>query len=103
MNLSSLMPCGRCPTESKSTETMRRIRARSTHGLAERLIAYEAALDRTSQEGLSDTCRVCERLRRALSTLLGPNGYRTLMARALIRAKREAPSLTDVKVMMTAR
>ncbi len=78
---------------------MRRIRARSTtHGLAERLIAYEAALDRTSQEGLADTCHVCERLRRALSTLFGPDSYRPLMARALIRAKREAPSLTDVKV-----
>lgn len=77
---------------------MRRVEARSTHGLAERLIAYEAALDRTSQEGLSDTCRVCERLRRALSTLLGPDGYRILMARALILAKREAAQLVDVAV-----
>ncbi len=99
MNLSSLIPCGRCLTESESTETMRRIRASlTTYGLAERLIAYEATLDRTSQADLGDTCHVCERLRRALSTLFGPDGYRTLMARALIRAKREAPSLTDVKV-----
>jgi hypothetical protein len=98
MNLSSLIPRGWSLTEIESTETMRRIRARSTHGLAERLIAYEAALDRTSQEGLSDTCRVCERLRRALSTLFGPDGYRILMARALILAKREAPQLVDVEV-----
>ncbi len=51
-----------------------------------------------SQADLADTCHVCERLRRALSTLFGPDGYRTSMARVLIRAKREAPSLTDVKV-----
>ncbi len=78
---------------------MHQIRASlATHDLVERLIAYEAALDRTSQESLSDTCHVCERLRRALSTLFGADGYCTLMARALLRAKREAPSLTDVKI-----
>ena len=70
----------------------------TTCGLAERLIAYEATLDRTSQANLADTCHVCERLRRALSTLFGPDGFRILMARALILAKREAPQLVDVEV-----
>ncbi len=55
-------------------------------------------MDRTSQADFSDTCHVCKRLRRALSTLFGPDGHRMLMARALILAKREAPQLIDVKV-----
>ncbi len=70
----------------------------TTYELAERLIAYEAALDRTSREGLSETCHVCEKLRRSLSRLVGPEGYRSLLVRALILAKRETPLLGAVKV-----
>jgi hypothetical protein len=85
--------------ENESTETMREIKTNPTiRALAERLIAYEAAVDRTSQADFSDTCHVCERLRRALVKLFGVDGYRMTMARALILAKREAPQLIDVKV-----
>lgn len=70
----------------------------TTYELAERLIAYEAALDRTSHLDLSETCHVCEKLRRSLGTLVGPEGYRSLLARALILAKREIPLLGAVKI-----
>ncbi len=70
----------------------------TTYELAERLIAYEAALDRTLQLDLSETCHVCEKLRRSLSTLVGPEGYRSLLARALILAERETPLFGAVKV-----
>ncbi len=67
--------------------------------LAERLIAYEAALDRTLQLDFSETCHVCEKLRRSLSRLVGPEGYyRSLLARALMLAQRETPLLGPVKV-----
>jgi hypothetical protein len=93
------MSCGRCVTENESTETMQEIKTNPTiRALAERLIAYEAAVDRTSQADFSDTCHVCERLRRALVKLFGVDGYRMTMARALILAKREASQLIDVKV-----
>jgi len=70
----------------------------TTYELAERLIAYEAALDRTLQSDLSETCHVCEKLRRSLSRLVGPEGYRSLLARALMLAQRETPLLGAVKV-----
>lgn len=70
----------------------------TTRALAERLIAYEVTVDRTSQTDFFDTCHVCERLRLALAKLFGLDGYCMLMARALILAKREAPQLIDVKV-----
>lgn len=70
----------------------------TTYELAERLIAYEADSDHTLQSDLSATCHVCEKLRRSLSTSVGPEGYRSLLARALILAKRETPLLAAVKV-----
>lgn len=78
---------------------MRGMRASpTTYELAERLIAYEAALDRTLQLDLSETCHVCEKLRRSLSRLVGPEGYRSLLARALMLGQRETPLLGAVKV-----
>jgi len=38
-------------------------------------------------------CRVCDNLRRPLSTLAGAAGFRSLLARALTMAKRESPAL----------
>jgi hypothetical protein len=69
----------------------------ATRDLAERLIAYEAALNRTLQEESSDTCLVCEKLRRSLERLLGPDAYSSLVARALALAKLEAPVLNLVQ------
>ena len=70
----------------------------TTQDLADRLLVYEAALDRTHQLELSETCHVCEKLRRSLGTLLGPDAYYALAARALSMAKREAPTLNAVQV-----
>jgi len=38
-------------------------------------------------------CRVCEKLRRPLSTLAGAAGFRSLLSRALTLAKQESPAL----------
>ncbi len=42
--------------------------------------------------------RVCEKLRRPLSTLAGDNGFHSLVQRALTMAKREVPALRGVHV-----
>jgi hypothetical protein len=70
----------------------------TTRDLAERLLAYEAALDRTLQGESSDTCHVCEKLRRSLERLLGADAYTLLVARALGFAKLEVPILQSVQV-----
>lgn len=78
---------------------MRRNEASSTaRDLSQRLIAYEASLDHTPQDDISGTCRVCEKLRRSLGSLVGSEAYRTLATRALTLAKREAPLLNAVQV-----
>ncbi len=66
-------------------------------GLAERLVAFDAAIIPARQD-LFATCRVCEKLRRPLSTLIGPAGYSSLLSRALTLARRESPALADVQV-----
>ena len=38
-------------------------------------------------------CRVCDKLRRPLTTLTGAAGFRSLLARALALAKQESPVL----------
>jgi hypothetical protein len=38
-------------------------------------------------------CRVCDKLRRPLTTLAGAAGFRSLLARALTLAKQESPVL----------
>jgi hypothetical protein len=68
-----------------------------TRDLARRLVAHEAAAE-VSPMDKSSTCRVCEKLRRPLSTLIGSAGYRALLARAMTLAKREAPALAAVQV-----
>ena len=70
----------------------------TTRDLAERLVAYEATLDRTLQGENSDTCHVCEKLRRSLESLLGPDAYSSLATRALALARLEAPVLDSVRV-----
>ena len=65
--------------------------------LAQRLLAYEAALT-SSEENTSEVFRVSEKLRRSLSTLAGAAGFRTLLARALALTKAHAPCLTAVQV-----
>jgi hypothetical protein len=44
------------------------------------------------------TCRVCEKLRRPLSNLVGRAAFTSLLQRALTLAKRESPALSGVEV-----
>ena len=38
-------------------------------------------------------CRVCDKIRRPLSTLAGAAGFRSLLSRSLVLAKQESPAL----------
>ena len=62
-------------------------------------MALEGEAQVVAPEDLVATCRVCEKLRRPLSHLVGGGGVKSLFRRALTLAKREAPSLRDVEVM----
>jgi hypothetical protein len=65
---------------------------------AERLFADETAPATQLEANVPVAFRVCEKLRRPLTTLAGATGVQSLMLRALTLAKREAPSLSAVKV-----
>lgn len=62
------------------------------------LLAQEAITDEPFEAKIHAAVRVCEKLRQPLSTLAGAAGYRSLISRALTLAKREAPSLGEVRV-----
>ena len=65
---------------------------------AARVIAYERAGNRLPGNKFPAVFRVCEKLRPQLTTLMGNGGYRTLLARALMLSKPEAPWLHGVHV-----
>ena len=65
----------------------------TTRELAQRLLAYEGAETSPSTADMHAVCRVCDKLRRPLTTLAGAPGFRSLLARALTLAKRESPVL----------
>jgi hypothetical protein len=69
-----------------------------TRELAERLVAFEAAVENPSNGDALSMCPVCEKLRRTLSILTGTMGFASLMARALTLAEREASVLNAVQV-----
>jgi hypothetical protein len=70
-----------------------------TRDLALRLLAYEdAAAGKTSKPTQFAAFGVCERLRQPLITLAGVAGFRSLLSRALLLARVEAPSLSAVQV-----
>jgi hypothetical protein len=69
-----------------------------TRDFAERLIANEAASDTSSENLAPAAIRVCEKLRRPLTTLAGAAGFHSLLLRAVTLAKREAPSLATLQV-----
>ena len=62
------------------------------------LLAQEVSAGKPSEMNMCAAFRVCEKLRRPLSTLAGATGYRYLISRALTLAKKEAPSLGEVQV-----
>jgi hypothetical protein len=69
-----------------------------TRDLARRLLADEAAADKTSLTSESTILRVYEKLRLSLSALAGVAGFRSLVSRALTLAKAKAPGLSKMQV-----
>jgi hypothetical protein len=69
--------------------------ARKTAG---QLLAYEAGAGKPSDVNIPAAIRVCEKLRRPLSTLAGSTGFRALLGRALTLAKAQDPHLGAVRV-----
>jgi hypothetical protein len=67
--------------------------------LADRLVALENEAQAIAPEDRLATCRVCEKLRRPLCNLVGNQGFRSLLQRALTLAQRESPALNGVEVM----
>lgn len=65
--------------------------------LARRLTDLEAARD-PSDGPVGAAIRACEKLRVPLVKLLGVIGFRSLMSRALVRARAEVPSLEEVQM-----
>lgn len=65
---------------------------------AERLIAYEALENKSSETKTSAACLVGEKLRPHLATLMGNLGFRALLSRALALANAEVPWLRAVHV-----
>jgi hypothetical protein len=66
--------------------------------LARRLLALEAAQDKSSDDHINELIQVCEKLRVTVSKLVGVAGFASLLSRALALAKAEVPSLGVVKV-----
>jgi len=66
--------------------------------LTQRLLAYEAFADETSEPEDSATLRVYEKLRQGIGRFAGIAGFQSLASRALAMARTEAPSLSAVRV-----
>ena len=65
---------------------------------ARQLLAYEAGAGKPSDVNIPAATRVCEKLRRPLSTLAGATGFRALLGRALTLAKTQDPHLAGTRV-----
>ena len=66
--------------------------------LSRRLLAFEAAHDNSSDEGVDVAVQVIEELRMHLIKLAGVDGFRSILSRALTLAKAEVPLLNMVRV-----
>jgi len=66
--------------------------------IAQRLIAAEIRVSDSSAVNALAAFRVCEKLRRSLSTLAGVAGFRSVMSRALTLAAAEVPWLKEVQI-----
>ena len=72
--------------------------SKETKDFARSLLAYEAAAGQGSGQGEPAVVRVCEKLHEPLCALAVVAGYRSLLARALTLARKEAPSLGAAQV-----
>src|SRR6266581_1354980 len=69
-----------------------------TRNFAECLIAYETGKNKSSGTKTPAACRVGEKLRAPLVTLMGNAGFHALLSRALALANAEVPWLRAVQV-----
>jgi hypothetical protein len=65
---------------------------------AECLIGHEGRVNSPSPDGMPTALPVIEKLGPALVTFMGRAGYRALLLRALVLARREVPWLCDVEI-----
>ena len=70
----------------------------TTRELAQRLLAYETVEAGTANPATQAVGRVCDKLRRPLTTVAGAAGFRSLLSRALTLAKQESPLLGALEV-----
>ena len=77
---------------------MRSADAPTTRELAQRRLTYEGVEANPAMTDIQAVCRVCDKLRRPLTTLAGAAGFRSLLARALTLAKQESPVLSAWEV-----
>jgi hypothetical protein len=68
-------------------------------GLAQRLLAYEAAILNRSEDTAPVVIRVTEKLRASLTRLAGAAGFRALLARAVTLAKMHAADTCGIDVI----
>jgi hypothetical protein len=61
--------------------------------LAQRLLAYETLHANTAMADTQAVSRVCDKIRRPLTTLAGAAGFRSLLSRSLTLAKQHSPVL----------
>jgi len=66
--------------------------------LAQRLLTYEAAADKSSGPMDSPTLRAYEKLRQCLVSLAGLATFQSIAARALVLTQEEVPGLCAVRV-----
>lgn len=65
--------------------------------LAQQLIADQSAVA-PADKNMPAAFRACEKLRRPLTTLVGADGFQSLLMRALTLARRDAPGLGAVRI-----
>jgi hypothetical protein len=66
--------------------------------LTRRILAIEAARAKSADTHVDEAVQVCKKLQLPLSKFTGPAGFSSLLSRALVLAKAEAPCLRLVKV-----
>ncbi len=62
-----------------------------TRELARRLLAYETVQASTAKADAEAVRRVCDKIRRPLTTLAGAAGFRSLLSRSLTLANQQSP------------
>lgn len=67
-------------------------------GFARQLLAYEAVSRKSAGANDSATFRLCEKLRGPLGKLMGVDGFRSLLSRALALASAQVPWLGALKI-----